>query len=360
MPWVACSHNKRSSRSSRAWASTEANGSSINISAEAGRPAPARSPPAAAFRRTAATGNGARRRSARPAPGSPPPRRSLSRRVSARLVKPNATFFSTVIQGTANGRSPGRRRRGPLRTTHRLTGYEDCPAVRPVKPAERAQQRGLPASGRADDRDDLAGADVERQVGQHRHGVIPTTKPTVEPGDGQHLGRCPLLAGDVWRLNRLCWVMTTSLLKTLACKHDSSVSKMAGRYQATIQTTHGPRRCFQASVQRPGRNPLTATFGGLPLRRQRKAVLIDRKPVPATVRRKELIHRLLNGRCELCQHTGEMRVHHVAKLAHLVTPGQPQPVWAAAMAKRRRKTLVVCARCHDTIHHRRPAASSTE
>ena len=24
-----------------------------------------------------------------------------------------------------------------------------------------------------------------------------------------------LLAGDVWRLNRVCWVMTTSLLKTL-------------------------------------------------------------------------------------------------------------------------------------------------
>jgi len=169
-----------------------------------------------------------------------------------------------------------------------------------------------------------------------------------------------LLAGDVWRLNRLCWVMTTSLLKTLACKHDSSVSKMAGRYQATIQTPHGPRRCFQARVERPGRNPLTATFGGLPLRRQRKAVLTDRKPVPATVRPKELILRLLNGRCEMCQHTGEMRVHHVPTLAHLVTPGQPQPVWAAAMAKRRRKTLVVCACCHDTIHRRRRAATSTE
>jgi hypothetical protein len=45
-----------------------------------------------------------------------------------------------------------------------------------------------------------------------------------------------LLAGDVWRLNRVCWVMTTSLLKTLACKHHSSVSKMAIKYQTTIQT----------------------------------------------------------------------------------------------------------------------------
>ena len=36
-----------------------------------------------------------------------------------------------------------------------------------------------------------------------------------------------LLAGDVFRLNRLHWVMLTSLLKTLAGKHDWSVSKMA-------------------------------------------------------------------------------------------------------------------------------------
>ena len=36
-----------------------------------------------------------------------------------------------------------------------------------------------------------------------------------------------LLAGDVHRLDRLHWVMVTSLLKALAAKYDSSVSKMA-------------------------------------------------------------------------------------------------------------------------------------
>jgi hypothetical protein len=101
-------------------------------------------------------------------------------------------------------------------------------------------------------------------------------------------------------------------------------------------------------------------FGGLPLRRQHNAVLTDRKPAPVTIRPKELILRLLTGRCEMCQHTGEMHVHHVAKLAHLTTPEQPQPVWAEVVAKRRRKTLVVCASCHDSIHHRQPAATPTE
>jgi Type II intron maturase/Reverse transcriptase (RNA-dependent DNA polymerase) len=39
-----------------------------------------------------------------------------------------------------------------------------------------------------------------------------------------------LLAGGVYRLDRLYWVMVTSLLKTPAGKYDSSVSKMARKY----------------------------------------------------------------------------------------------------------------------------------
>jgi nitrate/TMAO reductase-like tetraheme cytochrome c subunit len=56
-----------------------------------------------------------------------------------------------------------------------------------------------------------------------------------------------------------------------------------------------------------------------------------------------------------------VQVHQIRKLADLEQPGMPeQPEWARIMAKRRRKTLVVCARCHAGIHHRRPTASITE
>jgi len=167
-----------------------------------------------------------------------------------------------------------------------------------------------------------------------------------------------LLAGDVWRLNRLRWVMETSLLKTLACKHRSSVSKMARKYKATIDTPGGPRHCLQVSVERDGRTPLTARFGGIPLRRQTSAVLTDRQPAPITTRRKELIHRLLAGRCEVCGHVGEVEVHHVGKLAHLAESGQPPPEWAQIMTRKRRKTLVVCGACHETAHTRQPTATS--
>jgi hypothetical protein len=170
-----------------------------------------------------------------------------------------------------------------------------------------------------------------------------------------------LLAQDVWRLNRLQWVMLTSMLKTLAGKHRSTVSKMARRYQVTIDTPHGPRMCFQASVERAGRPPLVTRFGGIPLKRQKRAVLDDRQPAPVTGPRagSELLARLRSGRCELCEQRSTVQVHHVSKLADLAKPGQPQPPWTQLMARKRRKTLIVCPTCHDRIHNRQPANTLT-
>jgi len=97
--------------------------------------------------------------------------------------------------------------------------------------------------------------------------------------------------------------MKTSMLKTLACKHDSSVSKMAARHKAKIETPYGTRTCFQATVARDGRKPLVAQFGGIPLKRQRNAVINDRPSERVTHPRKELPQRLLKGRCEICEQT---------------------------------------------------------
>jgi len=160
-----------------------------------------------------------------------------------------------------------------------------------------------------------------------------------------------LLAGDVQRLHRLRWVMETSMLKTLASKHRSSVTKMAARFKAKISTPHGPRTCFEANVMREGRKPLVARFGGIPLKRQKYAVLTDRQYTGPIYPNKQLVTRLLKGRCELCERTDNIAVHHVRALADLINrSGQPQPASAQAMAKRRRKSLVVCGDCHDLIH----------
>ena len=169
-----------------------------------------------------------------------------------------------------------------------------------------------------------------------------------------------LLAQDVFRLELLRWVMETSMLKTLAGKHKSTVTKMARRYKAAVDTPDGQRTCFQVTVQRDkGKKPLVARFGGIPLKRQRTAVITDRNPVMATARRNELIHRLLAGQCEMCEGREGLQVHHVRKLADLNKPGRPErPPWVHLMAMRKRKTLVVCERCHQDIHAGRSATTT--
>ena len=49
-------------------------------------------------------------------------------------------------------------------------------------------------------------------------------------------------------------------------------------------------------------------------------------------------------------------MHQIRKLADLDKPGRPPPEWAQIMAKRRRKTLVVCELCYASIHPRTAAA----
>jgi hypothetical protein len=160
-----------------------------------------------------------------------------------------------------------------------------------------------------------------------------------------------LLAQDVWRLNMLEWYAKTSMLKTLAAKYQSTVSKMAIRYTAKTETPQGLRTCFEARIQRHGKQDLVARFGGIPLVRKRDTVLIDRVSRPVPPPRKELIRRLHAGRCELCGKTGKVVIHQVRKLASLGKSGPDQPIWAAKMTRKCRKTLVVCADCHDVVHN---------
>jgi hypothetical protein len=158
------------------------------------------------------------------------------------------------------------------------------------------------------------------------------------------------LAQNVWHLSALRWNAETSMLKTLAAKHKSTVTKTAARYKAKVITSDGPRTCFEARVRREGKPDLVARFGGIPLKRDRRAVITDPAPVPVKIPYRELIHRLRQRRCELCDHGTTVAVHQVATLARLGRPGPGQPAWAALMAKMRRKTLIVCVSCHDYIH----------
>jgi len=159
------------------------------------------------------------------------------------------------------------------------------------------------------------------------------------------------LAQDLYRLDKLHWVMRTSLLKTLASKYTSTVTKMANRYRDTVDTEFGPRRVLKVVVERKEKKPLEAVFGGIPLRTRKAARISDRVVRPG-YSSCELIQRLLAERCEMCGCTENIEVHHIRKLADLKKPGRKEkPLWVQRMAAIRRKTLVVCKACHEAIHH---------
>ena len=146
--------------------------------------------------------------------------------------------------------------------------------------------------------------------------------------------------------------MGKSLAKTLANKHKTTSAKIFRRYKSTVETVHGERACLEVEEQQgEGQRPLVARFGGIPLKRNRQAILVDRQPQRYRTERNELIKRLLADTCEMCGSTVDVEVHHVRALRDLNVKGQREkPKWVQIMAARKRKTLVVCRTCHLNAH----------
>jgi hypothetical protein len=166
---------------------------------------------------------------------------------------------------------------------------------------------------------------IEEKVARYTRGGKPTHRPElVNDGDFTIVGtygqeyrgytQYYAYANNRYWLHRLHWVMRYSLLKTLAAKHKSSVSKMTERYTAKTINANGVAKCLQVVIQR-----------------------------------------IMADECELCGSRDRVQVHHVRKLADLKIEGRTDASsWKQVMASRRRKTLIVCKGCHDAIHAGRP------
>src|SRR6185295_13543884 len=95
---------------------------------------------------------------------------------------------------------------------------------------------------------------------------------------------------------------------------------------------------------------LVAQWGAVSLARDINAVLDD-QPRRVWNARSELEARLLKDECKLCGSTSNVEVHHIRALKDLRPKGRAEkPERVKRMASRRRKTLVVCATCHEDIH----------
>jgi hypothetical protein len=168
------------------------------------------------------------------------------------------------------------------------------------------------------------------------------------------------------RMSRIKWVLRTSLLKTLASKLRCRVSEIRRKYQVILPDFgDGTQKVLRVVIERPGKDPLVAVFGGIPFTR-----VPDGKGTAdfdfelawyAPDRKKsEVVQRLLVGKCELCGGDGiPLEVHHIRKLADIDRPGRrPKATWGKIMSARKRKTLVACRKCHDDITYGRYDGSS--
>lgn len=161
------------------------------------------------------------------------------------------------------------------------------------------------------------------------------------------------MAHNLHRFNYLNWVMGTSLTKTLAQKLNLSVNKVWKRYG--VRPAPGEGKVLQVRIEREDKEPLVAQWGGISLARNENVVLNDQLIRPWNTRT-EVVQRLLADTCEICGSTDNVEVHHIRKVKDLKKMGKKEkPLWAHLMSTHHRKTLVVCRKCHEGIHH--PEAS---
>ncbi len=161
------------------------------------------------------------------------------------------------------------------------------------------------------------------------------------------------LAWNVAHLWRLYEIMRQSLHKTLALKHKTNVSAIRWKYETIKDTGEGyTLKCTEVVVPRDeGKDPLTATFGGHPIKRDVKAIPNDFELKRYTAVRSDLLTRMLADTCEVCGSTKGIEVHHIRALRDLNANGRkPKPKWMQRMIAIRRKTLAVCRSCHKEAH----------
>jgi group II intron reverse transcriptase/maturase len=163
------------------------------------------------------------------------------------------------------------------------------------------------------------------------------------------------LAQNLFWADYLRWVMKTSLLKTLALKHRSTVAQMARKYVTSSMTPNGARKCVEVVVQREGKSDLVARFGDISLKHDDDAVFDDGPTWTPGSMRKEHVPRLRADRCELCGSTHDIRAEHVRKLTGRNTterkdflPGKQ------VMSAGTRTTRFVCHHCHAALRAGKP------
>jgi hypothetical protein len=159
------------------------------------------------------------------------------------------------------------------------------------------------------------------------------------------------MAYNLHTLNKLRYVAEVSLVKTLATKYRTTCTKIYGKYGVTIKTEEGNKKVILVKHSCGLEKPLITHFGGISLKWNKLGNPGQELAHPVWNTRSELVQRLKAQKCELCGSQEKIEVHHIRKLADIEQKGRTKPAWKKWMIARKRKTLVVCQKCHRKIHH---------
>ena len=151
------------------------------------------------------------------------------------------------------------------------------------------------------------------------------------------------LASNYCKLDYFAYLMEYSCLKTLAAKYKTHISKIIAKFKdgnggwgIPYQTKKGTKRCYFAKYTdcRNGKNYTDN---------------ISKAAIIYGYSRNTLEKRINAEICELCGGTTAKyyEVHHVHKVKDL----KGKTDWERAMIAKKRKTLVVCRKCHHKIHN---------
>ncbi len=143
---------------------------------------------------------------------------------------------------------------------------------------------------------------------------------------------------------KILWLTTSSFLRTVANKRQSSLKKVARNLK------RGPGR-YVIPLSKDGK-PVKEYELVSSTRQLKKGKITYHNPdllpnICMYNSRTELGRRLLAHTCEWCgTQEGQIEVHHIRKLGNL----KGKEAWERQMIERHRKTMILCVECHDELH----------
>jgi len=150
------------------------------------------------------------------------------------------------------------------------------------------------------------------------------------------------IANNASVLNKFYYVMEYSLYKTIAAKFKITMTKAKKKYtknkvfSAPYETKKGTK--YAVLYNKGFARVKTPLYENVDITPEYSHLY---KP-------RELFYRFKAGKCEMCgKKCNEIIVHQVKSLLDL----KGDTDWERLMKKKRRKTLIVCEKCHRLIHN---------